>query len=82
MINGISSTPPPPSVDPPAAVRQPQPPTKEAPPAQDSVQLSSAALSALKAKPAEADETPAQTEQEATNGDPVAVAKLAKTKIS
>jgi hypothetical protein len=82
MINGISSTAPPQSVTPPAAVGPQQPPAKEAAPAQDSVQLSSAAISALTAKPAEASETPAQTEQEATKGDPVAIAKLAKDKIA
>jgi hypothetical protein len=58
------------------------PPPKASPqassaPAEDTVQLSSAALTALKAKPAEATETPEQTQAEANAGDPQALAKLA-----
>jgi hypothetical protein len=44
---------------------------------EDTVQLSSAALTALKAKPTEAMETPEQTQAEAATGDPQALAKLA-----
>jgi hypothetical protein len=49
-----------------------------APPIQDSVHLSPAALTAVQAKPAEATETYAQTLKEALAGDPKAVAKLEK----
>ncbi len=58
---------------------QPSKPKAEAP-AQDTVQISSKAKSALPAKPAEATETPAQTQQEALTGDPQAMAKLAREK--
>jgi hypothetical protein len=47
-------------------------------PTQDTVSLSSAALAALLAKPAEATETTAQTMAEAGAGDPKALAMLAK----
>ena len=58
---------------------QPAKPKAEAP-AQDTVHISAAAKNARRAKPAEATETPAQTEQEAAAGDPQALAKLAREK--
>jgi len=64
------------------AVRPQPPPPKPQAQAGDTVQISSAAKTALKAKPAEATETPAQTAQEAASGDPLALAKLAKEKSS
>ena len=51
------------------------------PQTQDTVTLSSAALGALLAKPAEATETTAQTMAEAGAGDPKALAMLAKKGI-
>jgi hypothetical protein len=61
------------------AAARPQPAkAKPGAAAQDTVQISSAAKTALSAKPAEATETPAQTAQEAASGDPQALAKLAK----
>ena len=80
MINGISAVG---STDAASAVSiNSAPPPKASPqsssaPAEDTVQLSTAALTALKAKPAEATETPEQTQAEANAGDPQALAKLA-----
>jgi hypothetical protein len=60
------------------AVRPDAPPSKVAQPTQDTVHLSSAAVAASLAKPAEATETSAQTIKEALSGDPKAQAILAK----
>ena len=62
----------------PAPVRQKPQQAKAAAPAEDTVQLSQAAVAALKAKPAESTETFDQTLKEANAGDPKALAKLAK----
>ena len=77
MISPVNSSPDVQSVAPPPESRRPAQAKKD-PPVQDTVQISHAALQALKAKPAESAETPDQTMQEASSGDPVAIAKLAK----
>jgi len=76
MISSISAVvPPPPPTSNPAPLR-PSPQTSSNGPSEDTVQLSSTATKVLTAKPAEALETPAQTQAEAASGDPIAAAKL------
>ncbi len=62
----------------PAVAREKPPQSKAAPPLQDTIELSKAALAALQPKPVEATETLTQTINEAARGDPKALAKLAK----
>jgi hypothetical protein len=78
MISSISATTPFNVAAEPAPKGQKQHQPKATAPAQDSVLISSAALTAVQAKPVEALETYAQTLKEASVGDPQAVAKLAK----
>jgi hypothetical protein len=77
MISPVNSSPDVQSVAPPTESRRPAQ-AKKNPPVQDTVQISQAAVQALKAKPAESAETPDQTMQEANSGDPIAIAKLAR----
>ena len=81
MINGITSASnvAPTNFSPAPAKGAPAP--KSGSSGQDTVQLSSAAMKLLSAKTPEALETPAQTEQEASSGDPIALAKLAAQKV-
>ena len=80
MVNGITAA----SYVPPTSASPAPSKGAAAPPSggsgQDTVQLSSTAMKLLNAKAPEALETPAQTEQEASSGDPIALAKLAAQK--
>jgi hypothetical protein len=80
MVNAVSTTTPVQPAQQPAKPPEKQQQTKAASPAVDTVQISSAALTALAAKPPEATETFSQTIKEAGQGDPKAIAMLAKHK--
>jgi hypothetical protein len=80
MVNAVSTTTPVQTAHQPAKPPEQRQQTKAASPAVDTVQISSAALTALAAKPPEATETFSQTRKGGSEGNPKTIAMLAKYK--